>query len=157
MTHIYKKGFTLIELLVVVAIIGILALVVTASLGSARSKSKDASIQSTFKNINIAAELWLLDYDTYFITKAGVPNSSGQCSDSYALTRTFFMEVQDMFSEIDSLNGSQSLTCRIKERSNGQSFYAIHTKLSDGTDVCIDGTGVIRSTIVNSGSDLYCI
>jgi prepilin-type N-terminal cleavage/methylation domain-containing protein len=45
-----KRGFTLIELLVVVAIIGILASVVLASLNSARSKGNDAAVQSNLKN-----------------------------------------------------------------------------------------------------------
>jgi len=45
------KGFTLIELLVVVAIIGILATVVLASLGRARQRAKEARLISTLNSI----------------------------------------------------------------------------------------------------------
>lgn len=60
-----NKGFTLIELLVVVAIIGILASVVLASLNSARIKGREAAIKSNLRNMMPQAELSHSDLGNY--------------------------------------------------------------------------------------------
>ncbi len=57
-TNNYKKGFTLIELLVVIAIIGMLASTVLVSLGTARSKGRDAKRIADLKNIELAIQLY---------------------------------------------------------------------------------------------------
>src|SRR5437762_3382517 len=65
-----NKGFTLIELLVVVAIIGILASVVLASLNSARIKTRDAARKSTLRQVQKSLEL-------YFNANGSYPTTSG--------------------------------------------------------------------------------
>lgn len=67
-----SKGFTLIELLVVVAIIGILASVVLASLNSARSKGKEAAIKSNLRNMITQVELSYNELGNYSGTCAVV-------------------------------------------------------------------------------------
>ena len=59
------KGFTLIELLVVVAIIGILASVVLASIQTARAKGRDARRVSDIREITNALSLYYSDNGSY--------------------------------------------------------------------------------------------
>ena len=65
----FKRGFTLIELLVGIAIIGILASVVLASLNTARDKGTNAAVQSSVNNVRAQAEIFgnqadgSVDYD----------------------------------------------------------------------------------------------
>lgn len=70
-----KKGFTLIELLVVIAIIGILAGIVLASLGGARSKARDGRRQSDIQQVVIAQEMYYNDNESYltYVSTSGVP------------------------------------------------------------------------------------
>jgi len=82
-----KKGFTLIELLAFIAIIGILASVVLASLNSARDKGEDAAVKSNLNNIRAQAELYYDaqgDYDGVCADSnvtAAVSASRGTCDD----------------------------------------------------------------------------
>lgn len=80
-----KKGFTLIELLVVVAIIGILASVVLASLNSARSKSKDAAIKEAAHQLSNLMALNYDDYGSYCQLQYGWTTASGgTCSSIFS-------------------------------------------------------------------------
>jgi len=58
--------FTLIELLVVVAIIGILASMTLPSLHNAREKGKQAYCLNNIKQVGLAAEMYLDDYDSFY-------------------------------------------------------------------------------------------
>jgi prepilin-type N-terminal cleavage/methylation domain-containing protein len=71
----FKKGFTLIELLVVVAIIGILASVVLASLNSARTKGSDAAIKAALSGARAQGEIFYDAGQTYLnVCTAGTNN-----------------------------------------------------------------------------------
>ena len=53
-----KRGFTLIELVVVIAIIGLLASVVLASLGKSRNRAEITKFQSDYRAVSNSLELY---------------------------------------------------------------------------------------------------
>jgi len=60
-----KKGFTLIEMLVVIAIIAILASILTPALGRARERAKRAKCMSNLKQIGYLISIYEMDKETY--------------------------------------------------------------------------------------------
>jgi len=61
-----RRGFTLIELLVVIAIIGILAAMVFPVFARARESARKAVCLSNIKNIALAYQMYLSDYNDMF-------------------------------------------------------------------------------------------
>jgi prepilin-type N-terminal cleavage/methylation domain-containing protein len=61
-----KSGFTLVELLTVIAIIGILATVVTVGLGSSKAKGRDAIRMGDIASLSKAAELYFAEHSYQF-------------------------------------------------------------------------------------------
>ena len=93
-----KKGFTLIELLVVVAIIGVLASVVLASLNGARSRARDSQRITSLRNLQTALELYHVDNGSY-----PTKNPDAACSSSWSALSSL---VEDYISElpVDPIN-----------------------------------------------------
>jgi len=61
-----RRGFTLIELLVVIAIIGILAAMLFPVFARARESARKVQCLSNVKNIAMAIQMYISDYDKFF-------------------------------------------------------------------------------------------
>lgn len=81
-----NKGFTIIELMVVVAIIGILAALITISFSDARAKSRDGRRMEDLKSLSNAFNLYYSQFHRFPDTGGWDIELDGTISDSVSDT-----------------------------------------------------------------------
>lgn len=142
----FKSGFTLIELLVVVAIIGILASVVLASLNTARAKGADAAVKSNLDSARAQAALF---YDSNGSSYMGTANSATDVCNTAGLAggvTGIYPMVLAAASAGGSIVGTElttasSATLTICNPSANAFAAEAPLKSVAGTNWCIDSTG----------------
>lgn len=143
-----KRGFTLIELLVVVAIIGLLASIVLASLNSARKKARDSRRMGDVKSVQNALELYANDNGGVYPRTANDCSGAGGC-----LLSTL------CGAGADQLGTTYMAACPVDPTNSAPSVYYYRTKTNvagTNTGYCVAATleGGLPTGVVNTCVDV---
>ncbi len=136
------RGFTLLELLVVVAIIGILAAVTVAMLGSAKKKGQDSAIKEQLSSLRTQAALYAEDNNGNY-TDLFTSNNTWASSDTTVQAILDYIDEQTSVHTAGSSSAAWAAQAQLKEE---LTEYA-----------CIDSDAVITtSTTAMSAGATTC-
>lgn len=145
-----QRGFTLIEILVVVAIIGILASVVTVNFSETSAKSRDAKRQSDLTNLQVAIEAYKTKFGRYPEGCKGSGNWSGQVGTNFACSPASTQYIEDLAPDFIAV-----LPTDPKLPSGGGDVGYVYTVDGEGTVYKIMAMNTVEDDpVVGSGGNL---
>lgn len=145
-----RKGFTLVELLIVVAIMGVLAAMMSLSAGSSTATAKAAAINNNIHNIKMAAMMYMIQQgDSFSETSLTADVLDGTNAVNIATLNTNNTRIQYKIvagtEENNALTAGAYVICQFK---NDTDNAAIATALGGFRDLRVDSTnGTVGSLL----------
>lgn len=137
------RGFTLIEILVAIAIIGILASVVLASLNSARDKGVNSAVRQNIEGIRAQAPLY---YDEAGGTYEVDGDTNSVCINDAEATPKGGAH---LVAAADAVNGAGAVDCN--DESEAWAAAGQYVGDDSGEYYCTDSTGFAGTLMGNVG------
>ncbi len=144
-----KTGFTLIELLVAIAIIGILATIILASLTESQSRGYDSKILQQLNGFRTAAQL-------YFSNHGGYGPDTNSCNDNTSIFKSVDPQDGSPSVYIDSANLPEFTQVYCSTDSSGRRYAVKATLYNANQYWCVDSTGASRKVTGTPTNGTVC-
>ncbi len=156
-----KKAFTLIELLIVIAIIGVLASIILASLNSSRDKGSDTGMKTAINSLRSAGNIIFNEYGCFAGSSGGCNGTNlgpGACSTpgstifsnlEFAKITAPYRTSSDFITSCSSTTGQTAWAIAIRLKSNTTKAWCVDS-LNTAKEISNGGTAFNQTTLNNA-------